>query len=77
MTSDSAPARFLWILRPPVTIDRRTERIFLLVGAAAFFAAGLVPVLKWASIIARHLFLSASDRSLALPTARRAPVASA
>ncbi|MFO1249470.1 MAG: MFS transporter [Alphaproteobacteria bacterium] len=38
MTSDSAPARFLWILRPPVTIDRRTERIFLLVGAAAFFA---------------------------------------
>ncbi|HEU0096609.1 MAG TPA: MFS transporter, partial [Rhizomicrobium sp.] len=34
--SDSA--RVLWLLRPPVNIDRRTERIILLVGAAAFFA---------------------------------------
>ena len=38
MTNDSAPARFLWILRPPVTIDRRTERVFLLIGSAVFFA---------------------------------------
>jgi MFS family permease len=38
MKKDSDPARFLWLLRPPVTIDIRTERIFLLVGAAAFFA---------------------------------------
>ena len=38
MKNDSAPARFLWILRPPVTIDRRTERIFLLIGSAVFFA---------------------------------------
>jgi MFS family permease len=38
MTNDSAPARFLWLLRPPVQIDLRTERIFLLIGAAAFFA---------------------------------------
>jgi putative MFS transporter len=41
MTSDSAPARFLWLppgLRPPVTMEWRQERIFLLVGAAALFA---------------------------------------
>ncbi|MCX7280452.1 MAG: MFS transporter, partial [Alphaproteobacteria bacterium] len=38
MTNDSAPARFLWLLRPPVQIDRRTERIFLLIGSAVFFA---------------------------------------
>ena len=31
-------ARFLWLLRPPVPIDARTERIFLLVGVAALFA---------------------------------------
>ena len=36
--SDKDPARLLWLLRPPVTIDRRTERVFLLVGAAALFA---------------------------------------
>jgi putative MFS transporter len=36
--SDGDPARVLWLLRPPVTVDRRTERIILLVGAAAFFA---------------------------------------
>ncbi|OJT95106.1 MAG: hypothetical protein BGN82_06085 [Alphaproteobacteria bacterium 65-7] len=36
--SDAQPAKFLWLLRPPVTIDRRTERILLLVGAAALFA---------------------------------------
>jgi putative MFS transporter len=36
--TDNAPARVLWLLRPPATVDRRTERIILLVGAAAFFA---------------------------------------
>ncbi|HVV28991.1 MAG TPA: MFS transporter [Rhizomicrobium sp.] len=36
--SDGAPARFLWLLRPPVPIDARMERIFLLVGVAALFA---------------------------------------
>jgi putative MFS transporter len=36
--SDKDSARALWLLRPPVTIDRRTERVILLVGAAAFFA---------------------------------------
>jgi putative MFS transporter len=36
--NDTAPARFLWLLRPPVTIDRRAERIILLVGVAALFA---------------------------------------
>src|SRR5437879_5882294 len=38
MKKDSDPARFLSLLRPPVTIDIRTGRSFLLVGAAAFFA---------------------------------------
>jgi putative MFS transporter len=36
MTGDTA--RVLKYFRPPVPIDRRTERIFLLVGAAALFA---------------------------------------
>src|SRR6185312_3096580 len=35
---EDAPARILKILRPPVEIGRRTERIILLVGAAALFA---------------------------------------
>jgi len=38
MTKDSDPARVLKFFRPPVPIDIRTERIFLLVGAAALFA---------------------------------------
>jgi len=38
MTKDSDPARVLRFFRPPVPIDIRTERIFLLVGAAALFA---------------------------------------
>jgi len=38
MRSDSDPARILKFFRPPVPIDARTERIFLLVGAAALFA---------------------------------------
>lgn len=38
MNDDQAPARILKYLRPPVEIGRRTERIILLVGAAALFA---------------------------------------
>jgi putative MFS transporter len=41
MRDDAAPARFAWLppgLRPPVAMQWRQERIFLLVGAAAFFA---------------------------------------
>jgi MFS family permease len=38
MSEDFAPARILKYFRPPVPIDIRTERIFLLVGAAALFA---------------------------------------
>jgi MFS family permease len=40
-TSEGAPARFRWLapgLRPPVAMTWRQEKIFLLVGAAAFFA---------------------------------------
>jgi putative MFS transporter len=36
--NDAAPAHVLGWLGPPVTIDRRTERVILLVGAAALFA---------------------------------------
>jgi MFS family permease len=39
--SDNKPARFLWLppgLRPPVAMEWRQEKIFLLVGAAALFA---------------------------------------
>ena len=38
MSDDTRPARFLWLLRPPQTIERGTERVILLVGAAALFA---------------------------------------
>ncbi len=41
MTADTTPARFRWLppgLRPTVAMTWRQERIFLLVGAAAFFA---------------------------------------
>ena len=41
MTTEAADARFRWlpkILRPPVTMNVRAERVILLVGAAAFFA---------------------------------------
>jgi len=37
-TGGDAPARILKFLHPPVEIGRRTERIILLVGAAALFA---------------------------------------
>jgi putative MFS transporter len=41
-TRDSEPARLLWlqppVLRPPGSITRRQERVFLLVGLAALFA---------------------------------------
>jgi putative MFS transporter len=41
MSIDESPARFRWLppqLRPPVAMDWRQEKIFLLVGAAALFA---------------------------------------
>jgi len=38
MSRESDPARVLKYFRPPVPIDIRTERIFMLVGAAALFA---------------------------------------
>src|SRR4051812_9830408 len=38
MSAEEAPARILRFLHPPVEIGRRTERIILLVGAAALFA---------------------------------------
>jgi putative MFS transporter len=36
--NDNSSAKVLGWLKPPVTVDRRTERIILLVGAAALFA---------------------------------------
>lgn len=41
MRDDNSPARFRWLppgLRPPVPMAWRQEKIFLLVGAAAFFS---------------------------------------
>ncbi|HXC55498.1 MAG TPA: MFS transporter [Rhizomicrobium sp.] len=41
MSGDDRPARFMWLppgLRPPVPMNLRQERIFLLVGLAALFA---------------------------------------
>ena len=41
MSDDTRPARFRWlppVLRPPVPMEWRAERVILLVGAAAFFA---------------------------------------
>src|SRR5439155_15597546 len=38
MSRDSDPARILNYFHPPIPVDIRTERIFLLVGAAALFA---------------------------------------
>ena len=53
-SNDSRPARFLWLLRPPATIDRRTERIILLVGAAALFAGYDVNVFGLATPQIQH-----------------------
>ena len=41
---------FRWLppaLRPPVAIEPRVERIFLLVGAAAFFAGYDMNIFSW------------------------------
>lgn len=51
---DSEPAKLLWLLRPPVTIDRRTERVILLVGAAALFAGYDVNVFGLATPQIQH-----------------------
>ncbi len=59
MSDETAPAKFLWLLRPPITLDRRTERIMLLVGAAALFAGYDVNIFGLATPQIQH--------SLAIP----------
>lgn len=60
--SDSDPARILWLLKPPVTIDRRTERVILLVGAAAFFAGYDVNIFGLATPQIQHSLGIAENR---------------
>ena len=60
--SDSDPARVLWLLKPPVTIDRRTERVILLVGAAAFFAGYDVNIFGLATTQIQHSLGIAENR---------------
>jgi putative MFS transporter len=52
--SDDAPARVLRFLHPPVEIGRRTERVILLVGAAALFAGYDVNIIGLATPQIQH-----------------------
>ena len=60
--SDGDPARALGWLKPPVTIDRRTERIILLVGAAALFAGYDVNIFGLATPQIQHSLHIAENR---------------
>jgi MFS family permease len=60
--SDSDPARVLNWLKPPAPIDRRTERIILLVGAAAFFAGYDVNIFGLATPQIQHSLGIAENR---------------
>jgi putative MFS transporter len=62
MKNETAPARFLWLLRPPVTIDRRTERFFLLVGVVALFAGYDVNIFGLATPQIQHSLMIPEDR---------------
>lgn len=52
--TDSDPARVLNWLKPPAPIDRRTERVILLVGAAALFAGYDVNIFGLATAQIQH-----------------------
>ena len=60
--SDSDPARVLNWLKPPAPIDRRTERVILLVGAAAFFAGYDVNIFGLATPQIQHSLHIAENR---------------
>jgi putative MFS transporter len=60
--ADTEPARILRILRPPVEIGRRTERVILLVGAAALFAGYDVNIFGLATPQIQHSLNIAEDQ---------------
>ena len=60
--SDSDPAKVLWLLKPPAPIDRRTERVILLVGAAALFAGYDVNIFGLATAQIQHSLGIAENR---------------
>jgi putative MFS transporter len=67
MSKDSDPAKFLWLLRPPVGIDLRTEKIFLLVGVAALFAGYDINIFGLATPqIQRSLHIAENEVGLTL-----------
>lgn len=59
---DTQPARVLRFLRPPVEIGRRTERVILLVGAAALFAGFDVNIFGLATPQIQHSLNIAEDQ---------------
>ena len=59
--NDGDPARILNWLKPPAVIDRRTERVILLVGAAAFFAGYDVNIFGLATAQIQHSLGIAED----------------
>ena len=66
MTDDAAPARLLKVLRPPVEIGRRTERIILLVGAAALFAGYDINLFGLATVQIQQSLNIAENRRVSL-----------
>jgi putative MFS transporter len=60
--SDPDPARVLKYLKPPAPVDRRTERVILLVGAAAFFAGYDVNIFGLATPQIQHSLHIAEDQ---------------
>jgi putative MFS transporter len=73
--SDDGPARVLRFLHPPVEIGRRTERIILLVGAAALFAGYDVNIFGLATPQIQHsLHIAENQVGPTLATFRAAAI---
>ncbi len=73
--SDDAPARVLRFLHPPVEIGRRTERVILLVGAAALFAGYDVNIFGLATPQIQHsLHIAENQVGPTLATFRAAAI---
>ena len=73
--SDDAPARVLRFLQPPVEIGQRTERVILLVGAAALFAGFDVNIFGLATPQIQHsLHIAENQIGPTLATFRAAAI---
>jgi MFS family permease len=76
MTEDTAPAKYLRLLGAPAAVDRRTERMLLLVGAAALFAGYDVNIFGLATPQIQHsLGIPENQIGLTLATFRIAAIA--